>query len=866
MIIRYLLLAILSTAFMVNAQNVAAAADTPTPVGVDLIPNGGFEDELTGNWRPNNWAKNEVDLTRDTSSPHSGKYAFRMEMKRITGASALELYHVLKLNPGDLIELRFWLRGGANIGPVDFSLRPVGPYRAFSQVSFAPIDDWTEHVVMFVVPEVAGTKEWGLYFNLPIVNTVYFDDVRVRRLPEKDGASARSGNLIKNGSFEAGRVHWSGDIRANAKGGYRADTLINDDSYDFTIDPDAAAGKRCWSFQNPDKAAFTLTSAYFQARYGHPVTLGFSVKTSVPSRFSVSLGSGKINIAWTVTNFSTAGGAWERKYFTVVPKPSASGSFILAFNFDAPGEYKLDNVTVVEGETDIADAQPALPGAGLIAADALHPGNVFYPGEKVAFDLMTMAGGELDIVTLDAWEKVVDTKTIPAKDMTRLVFPSTRQGGFKIEVREHGGPRLFSELLYCVVPRLKPASQVKDSFFGTHSLFSDYNLDLADKAGFRWLRPYPPHYTAWYLIEEKPGNWLWLTNRVAIAAARGFKILGLLNTTPVHQGDSDPGKQSTIWYSYPPKDWDAWRDYVTRAVTTFAPWIQDWEVWNEPEGQFLQVKKGENKDDVYARIVSESRAAISAMGANVKLLGPAGAGADDKNVEAFIKSGLLMNIDGYSHHWYAENISLDQVSYTGKPVIVSFPERLSAIKSYAGKPLELWQTEGGIYLYAGRSWMNSWDIPPSSMYGARDAANTLARTVVSGKAGGYKRNIFYKFHAKPTGRASYADSCSGLNDVDGTPSPAFAAHAVAVSFIEEATPDGYLYPDIAGIQKYGAFVGRFIKAGKRIDVLWSRTPTALKNFPAELWTSRAAFDMMGNSVAVGDTMTVDIDPVYFVEQ
>ena len=835
-----------------------------TPIGVDLLANGGFEDELSGNWRPNNWAKNEAAFDRVTDFPHGGSYALKMAMTRITGLAALELIAPVKLNPGDLVELRFWLRGSANSGAMDFSLRPTsGPYRAFIPREFIILDDWTEYIVTFIVPEGIDPNKLGLFFNLKNVNTIYLDDVSVRRLPEKDISPARPGNLVKNGSFEAGRVHWSGDIRGI--GGYRVDTLVGDNVFDFSIaSPDAAAGARALAFTLPEKASFTLASAYFPVRYGHPVTIGFSVKSSTSARAVVGFGAGKTRPDWSLrTNFSMAGGAWERKSFTVVPKPSSSGSYILEFVFDTPREFMLDNVSVVEGDADIPDAAPAQREAGLMRTDTKHPGNVYYASEKIEFDLMTAASGDLDIVTLDAWDTVIDKRTIPAKDMTRLSFPSTRYGCFKIEIRERGGTKAISDTLYSVVPRLKPSSEVKDSFFGTHALFSDYSLDLCEKAGFRWLRTYPPHYTEWFLIEETPGDWLWLTNRVAIATARGFQILGLLNTTPVHEGDSDPGQKSTIWQPYAPKDWNTWRNYVRLAVSNFAPWIQHWVVWNEPDYAYLMLKKGvTDKADVYLRIVDESRAAIDEMGANVTLLGGAAANPVGSFFNDIVGKDIASRADGISHHWYYENASPDQMPEM--PFTVQASERFGKMKSRAGKVPELWQTEGGIYLNGAKSWMTSWDIPPVSSYGVLDAANTLVRTVVAFKAAGYKRNFFYLFNAKPTGRCAYYDMCVGLNDVDGSPHPAFTAHAVAVSFIDEASPDGFVYPEIAGISKNSAFVGRFIKAGKRIDVLWSKKPVALKNFPAESWKSRAAFDMMGNPISANDATVVDSNPLYFV--
>jgi len=846
----------------------AAAPAEPTPIGVNLLANPGFEEELGEAWRPNNWAKNEAQIARDASSPHGGKQSLRMSLKKITGVPALELIAPVKLNPGDLVELRFWMRGGANLGSVEFSLRPLGPWKQFFRSEVTVLESWTEYVVAFVVPAGVNRDDLGLFFNLPVVNTIELDDVSLMRLPPKDPAAPRPGNLVKNGSFEVGRMHWTG-LRRGGGGGYRVDTLARESDFDFSAGemPGAPAGKRALSFQLPTRCSFNLTSAYARLRYGYPVTLGFSLKSPTGAhRILVQVGSGKITPEWSLrTNAPCSPGQWDRRNFTFIPKPSGQGTYFIEFSFEEQGDWALDQVTLVEGERDLPDARPASREAALAKIDDTHPGNVYFPGEAVAFDLLG-GEGDLDLRVVDAWDRVVEKRACVAKGPAsppRLAFPSAARGAFKVELREAGKERVLSETLYSVVPRLKPAREVVDSFFGTHATFSDYGLDLCEKIGFRWLRAYPPHVTAWYLIEETPGDYLWMTNRVATVAGRGFKILGLFNTTPAHAGDGDPGKKSSIWFSYPPKDYGAWREYVKRAAEVFGPWIKDWEVWNEPDGNYLLVKKGTtDKPGVYLRLVEETRLALEEAGARVNLL----AGSVGNPVHAFfdgiLQRGLSAQVDGISHHWYFENQSPDQLPAV--PFTVQAGERFGKMKGRGGKTPELWQTEGGIYLNGALSWMTSWEIPPGSPYGPLEAAGTLVRTVASLKAAGYRRNFFYAFMAEKSGRISYLDWCAGILDVDGTPHSGFAAHAVAVSCLEEANAAGFLVPEIAGTPKGSVFVARFLKAGKPLSVVWSRKPIPLSSFPPELWRGCEVFDLMGNPVAQIPSTRVDLCPVYLV--
>ena len=112
----------------------------------------------------------------------------------------------------------------------------------------------------------------------------------------------------------------------------------------------------------------------------------------------------------------------------------------------------------------------------------------------------------------------------------------------------------------------------------------------------------------------------------------------------------------STWYdSYPPKDWDAWRNYVQKTTTAFGPYISNWEIWNEPDGAFLEVPPGENKAQVYVKILSETRQALQDGGIHAFLVGNAVAHLEGPFTWDELALGGSKEMDAISFHVYCED-------------------------------------------------------------------------------------------------------------------------------------------------------------------------------------------------------------------
>src|SRR5262249_1721391 len=109
---------------------------------------------------------------------------------------------------------------------------------------------------------------------------------------------------------------------------------------------------------------------------------------------------------------------------------------------------------------------------------------------------------------------------------SKISVPTGTFGAFRIEARPAGSSVLLAEQIYSVLPPLPPPGERPDSYFGGHVDLTPYNLEIARKSGFRWLRMWPPLVTTWIAGEPQPGVWNFPTAAVANAYRQGFRLAG----------------------------------------------------------------------------------------------------------------------------------------------------------------------------------------------------------------------------------------------------------------------------------------------------------------------------------------------------
>lgn len=864
---RPLLVVSLLTGFFISAQ----AAD-------NIIQNPGFENpESEYAWTKNNWAKNEVSFELDPVNPHSGKFSQKIAFTKVLGHPQVQLQQKIIVKPNAAFRVSVWMRGRENCKPIEVLFRKIGaPWTTWHKFEAQIDNEWKEYSFVAVLSANTVSEDTAFFFNINQDDTIWIDDVSVVELPVRDASATRLGNQCANGSFEVGTDYWYATFRES--GGYTKSGVATERNIAANLlsveRKDAPAGKRVLAFDIFENCSVDLTTAYFPLRYGYPATLALKLKGPSGKKFNLKIGGGKTPNVTEVAkkDLVLSGEGWNEFSVSFTPPPSSTGRYFLELYSQDTGSYELDAVSIAEGESPTPYG-PNPVVVGTAPGDSSHPGNIYFPGEKikVRVNAEAVAGTKnlpLYARVVNVWNEEVSRHSLSISlengcGQADVDVPASLTGGFKCDffTRQDLSGDPAAEFMYSVVPKLKSPKESKDAFFGGTFYLTPYNLALAERGGFRSLRLYSSHVTAWQIVEPTQGVYSFYTNGVIRAHELGFKMLGALNTTPAWQADADPQgeKQTGPWFCYAPKDITEWKRYVKDVVSAY-PWVKDWEIWNEPDGRYLLIKKGQDKETVLTNLFYATRQAVQENHLPIRLFGGAVSSVNDPLLGKIVSSKAYEQLDGLSFHFYFEDSSMDEMP---SPAMIHRVTNLLTLKSFSKQGLEVWDTEGGVFLQGGISWLRTSFIPPGSGLSIRDAASALVRTAVSAKASGCLRHFHYIDIAHPAGRTSYRDECVGLIDVNGVPHPALAAHAAMVFFLDEAIPKGFTEEKIGDSK---VFIGHFVRDAKKIDVIWSRVPTTLGLVKALKTDDRKIFDMMGNPVNATKDTPVTITPLYFIQK
>ena len=872
----------------------ACADTTPAP---NLVSNPGFE-EGTAPWAENNWLHNEVRFLRDKVNPHSGTFSYMMQFtKSIHDPITQFLYPALAVRSNQTLRVSYWARGISN-GPALHLLLRKGqePYTVYFRAESIPTEQWQEFVYTISLPPKLDSETVQLAFQLRGVGTIWVDDVSVTEMPAVEEGEAPRENPIRNASFEAGRDGWTGTFRTREFGTAWEESGSNSPSPEgarlsTTEAPGAPHGRRYLSFDIPAQGRAVVTSAYFPARYGRPMTLKFSLRASTPVSFHASLASGK-NANVRLDGGSTLQASSEWKTFSVPAtlNPAPSGVYCVFFEFPQPAHYDIDAVTLTENENPgVALFPPAFsispttqtPTAHLYSLNqdgkfqlqiAGAKGSPNWPGVVTVRDYLDQTVAQVEVnVPLDA----------EGYGQASFSVPTNRYGAFRMEARRLDGvateqspswwqkwlgpkkaetPKiatgpLLAEQIYSVLPDLPAPAERPDSYFGSHVDLNSYNLEIARRAGFRWLRLYPPLMTQWMAMEHTPGNWNFQTENVVKAKAQGFRILANLGTAPDFAADVDPKAEKARWTrSYPPADLNRWKDYVVRSFNAFSSCVDAWEIWNEPDGGYLKVRPGLDKTEVYFSLLKAAREALDSTGKPAFVTGPAIANINAPLGWGILDKGAAEYLDAFSFHFYS-------LAAGGSNPDIDFLNAVMAhYATYRGKnqtPLALWHTEGGIYLAGSQSWLQTYRIPPSSVVTPSQSAASMVRSAIYFKANGVKRHFAYQSGTSEAGRRTPEDITCGFIDVTGIPGPGIAAHAAMVSQVEDANGTGF---ETRVIENIRVRVAHFAGAKEKVDVYWAENSLALAKVLGPSFEGKV-FDVMGNPLSVPNAVIGEY-PVY----
>jgi len=173
------------------------------------------------------------------------------------------------------------------------------------------------------------------------------------------------------------------------------------------------------------------------------------------------------------------------------------------------------------------------------------------------------------------------------------------------------------------------------------------HFKLLRSSGASWVRL----DMSWEDIEPKRGVWrfqLW-DSIIRISSHYGIRVLPILSRTP-RWASSRP--ESDLYHSYPPREIGDFGDFVKRVVERYGRKIYFWEIWNEPDAQFLRATAED-----YARLLREAESALAVADptGNIVLGGISSSG--HSFLEELIRIGATDSIDIIGLHLYGRDAS-----------------------------------------------------------------------------------------------------------------------------------------------------------------------------------------------------------------
>ncbi|HWD91517.1 MAG TPA: cellulase family glycosylhydrolase [Verrucomicrobiae bacterium] len=180
------------------------------------------------------------------------------------------------------------------------------------------------------------------------------------------------------------------------------------------------------------------------------------------------------------------------------------------------------------------------------------------------------------------------------------------------------------------------------------------DIDLIAAGGFKFIRM----DFFWESIETKKGQYDWsaydeLTANLERRGVRPYYILDYSNPLYEEIGSGkNPinGKVETARMSpQHPESVAAFARFAAAATEHFHGRHVIWEIWNEPNGSFWELKPDVRQ---YTTLALETCKAIRRADPQATIVAPATSGFQWDFMEAFLKSGALEFIDGVSVHPY----------------------------------------------------------------------------------------------------------------------------------------------------------------------------------------------------------------------
>lgn len=827
------------------------AADQPvsitTPDGrtdvTGMLP-AGWGDNSTGSWQP------DIAIRYEPVEEAGRRF---LRITKLSGGN-LQLAHRLgELGEPSFLRLTVEARGGEGGAP-EFSIRFEGPpYSSPWQAAPNLTAEWRTFVHNIRLdPQPQSVRLQVLHGG---VGTFDLARVRLERFTREEliesiraaNPRAAEGNLARITRFPLG-----------LPSGWFLDRDDDDATVVVDGDPDLLGPSGSPAMRVTAPGPFRLYTAPFAVPWSFEKhTASISLRGTGPARIVAIADNGR-EIGWMPLELT---GEWQRTSVTF--EPVLAGE-VHGLRIEAGGRLLLDGLQVERGEA-ATPYRPAEPCEVVLACapSEVSRARIQFEDEPALVDYAVTGEGAVTlrarVVTLYGETHELPPVALSGEGLRagRLDFAAAAQpplGAFRVEalVEDADGKPLGLPYEVVVYRLRRPRYWGQDaprSPFGAHTLPATRHLAMAKAMGVNWVRLHDAgmQYIGWSWLEPEKGKWTFFDDEIRRYRGAHLRVLGQLETAP-YWATGYPKPCSGYWDRwYQPSDLDAWTNYVRTVTERYRGEIRDWEVWNEPWGDFWaqydpagpnERKRSATADADYAALQAAAYHAAKAVDPTLTIVGfNSYGGFNGKEWTAgVLRAGGYDTCDVFSYHKYTtarlgfpgDDVSGDGLAHAAEPVVTE--------RGSLGKPA--WMSEGTVTRYSTWDGLANHSLPYPNTDDFVSTADDTARYVISTLSGGAERLFLYSMHSQGYYPGSGQPLWRCLLGNDGYLHPASAAHSALAWLLEDTTFARVAEPSP------GVFAYLFMGEGRAVAALCPKPGHAEYRLPA----AAEAVDLFGNPV------------------
>ena len=658
----------------------------------------------------------------------------------------------------------------------------------------------------------------------------------VTLLPQEQPA-LHAGNLLQNGSFEAGLYPWGKQFGISAV--YDATNLdtttVVDGKYSLRLPVSGPFGLETKMMRLPTNKRYTLS---FYAKADAPLNLSATVRGL--SEELKNYADGGLSLQTPV------GKEWKR--YSVTGKIKDLPGFLYTLIFEgksqAPTTLWLDGLQLEEGA--LTNFSPSSKTeVGYLSHTT---GNIFHEKEPAQVDLFVYSAAPQNEATvsyriIDYWGREVDkgdAKIALADRSGRstLSLYAGKRGIFRLLLTAGDST---SEMVYSVLPpNPHLTSKYLEGTLGVDTYFDTKQLAVLKRANFNWV--ISKFMARWYLVEPEKGRFVFDDQALQNADKAGMMVL-------LQPLNPDWGMQDWLKPLWKPKGgaaWTtkaegmrAWGEFISRLTERYKPYVRYWEIENEPP----------YSAEEYAQLLKIARAAIKKADPDAMIVGFSGSGYSPDWFEQVTQLVGPQSFDVVSAHFYGSDPATHQ----------SFA---AFLKKYV-KPG--WNTETGTTCPSFFTTLLEFEALRQKDYAQNlqeaihvQTLNNVQNYLTTLSLGRMEKYFYYfaRFsNSGPSQPTRWGGNGKELVEYDGS----LRANTVALSIASHFL-DGAKYSGPAALDE-GLEAHLYRKGEGAVGFAWAKEGRTLAlTVPAN--SGLQFYDIMGNPVA-GQKVLVGNSPVYF---